>query len=102
MYDVRLQSLRALRGNLAKQVRRLSYGAVIGRGYKGAVAVAADGAYVRRTTVADGVCPCTKYDGRRWQLTLPMYEVRCTMYDCDYSALCAGQRSRSGRDVLKP
>ena len=44
---------------------------------------ALDSAHVRCTTEADGVCPCT-------------------MYDCDYSALCAGQQSKCERDVLKP
>ena len=30
------------------------------------------------------------YDVRRWRLAAPMYDFRCTMYDLDYSALCAG------------
>ena len=60
MYD--LGSERALRGG-AEQRRRLSYEAVIGRGYKGAGG-GGDAAYVRRR-----------------RLAVPMYEVRCTMYD---------------------
>ena len=39
--------------------------------------------------------------GRR-RLTAPMYEVRCTRYDCDVRALCARVRSKCERDVLEP
>ena len=37
------------------------------------------------------------YEVRRWRLTAPMYDVRGTMYDCDYSARCAGRRRRERR-----
>ena len=30
-----------------------------------------------------------------------MYDVRRTMYDCDYSALCAGRRSRGERALME-
>ena len=67
---------------------------------------AADAAYVRSTmydvrlpnsralrgTVALGSAYVrfSMYDVRRWQLTLPMDEVRCTMYDCRIRARGAG------------
>ena len=85
MYDVRLQSLRALRGG-AKQRRRPSYETVIGRSYKGAE--------------ADGVCLCTRYEVRRRRLAAPMYEVRCTMYDCDVRRLRRGDAEQVRTECL--
>ena len=41
------------------------------------------------------------YEVRRRRLTPPMYDVRCTMYDCRARARCAGQHSRSERNVMK-
>ena len=83
MYDVRLPNLRALRGekaqapmydvrfannaqqscgNLAEQVRAGCLEAVIGRGYKGAVAL---------TPPMD--------DGGAWQRPCTIFDVRCTI-----------------------
>ena len=76
MDDVRLHSLRALRG-AAEQVRAGCPKAVIGGGYK--AAVAADAAYVRWTTVA-----------------LSSAYVRSTMYDVRLQSLRALRGMRSG------
>ena len=68
MYDVRLHSLRALRGEAERKQRGILK-AMRGRGYKGAGG------------------------GRRG---LPMYDVGCTMYDFGSEARCAEGRRQTG------
>ena len=93
MYDLRIRARCA--GIFAKQVRTRVDEAV--RGICLFCWIVLQSARARQgKRIRKCVCLCTMYDGGRQGL--PMYDVRCTMYDCRIRALCAGQQSGSGRD----